>query len=134
MCHFTVNSCCCLSLSTAGYILGFVDLFFHVVRFVYFQEFQFHTDYRLIIERKLIFLSFCFQVVGKKTNINSIVCECFVLSNFLSFSCFFFFPRPRSNLIINLHQLDLWDLLGKCTLMCCSLRKKGRLFDVLMMR
>lgn len=56
MCHFTVNSCCCFSLSTAGYILGIADLLFHIVRFVYFQEFQFHTDYRLVIECKLIFL------------------------------------------------------------------------------
>lgn len=55
MCHFTINACCCFSLSTAGYILGIADLIFHVVRFVYFQEFQFHTDYRLVIECKFNF-------------------------------------------------------------------------------
>lgn len=56
MCRFTVNSCCCFSLSTGGYIIGLTDLFFHFVRFVYFQEFKFHADYRLFVESKYFFL------------------------------------------------------------------------------
>lgn len=53
MCRFTVNSCCCFSLSTGGYMIALTDLFFHVVRFTYVQEFQFHADYRLILESEL---------------------------------------------------------------------------------
>lgn len=48
----------------------------------------------------------------------------FVFFHFLSSSFLPAFSHPRSNLTIDMHQLDLWHLLGKCTLMCFNAFEK----------
>lgn len=96
MCRLTVSSCCCFSLKTGGYIIGFIDLFFHIVRFVYFQEFRFHADYRLVLDSKLHFGYL--SIIQKCVEIcmNHFVHVYFYISHYSSWVLFFSFVSQYS--------------------------------------